>query len=80
VRFLAKLEVWQKYGIPAKRGIILAGAPGTGKTIVCKALATEAEGISCLFADSGNLANEGYVTCLYDVAHKINPCIIFIED
>jgi len=80
VGFLKKLEVWQKYGIPAKRGIILAGSPGTGKTIVCKALATEAEGITCLFAESSGMTHEGYIHSLYEIAQDVSPCIIFIED
>ena len=80
VEFLNKLRTWQKFGIPSKRGIILAGAPGTGKTIVCKALATEGKDITCLFADPCCMQNDGFFAYLYKIARDLNPCIIFIED
>ena len=42
IGFLKDCARLEKYGVPPKRGIILAGEPGTGKTIVCKALMSEA--------------------------------------
>ena len=48
IGFLKNCARLEKYGIPPKRGIILAGEPGTGKTIVCKALMSEADKITCI--------------------------------
>lgn len=80
VGFLSKKELWQKYGIPPKRGILLAGEPGTGKTIVCKALMTEAEEVTCITTNAYSLDANEYVTELYELAQDLSPCIVFIED
>jgi len=80
VNFLHKKEVWNKHGIPMKRGILLAGEPGTGKTIICKALMDEAESITCIMTNAYGLGEEDYITELYDLACDLSPCIVFIED
>ena len=80
VSFLNKRELWSIYGIPTKRGILLAGEPGTGKTVVCKALMAEAEGITCITTNAYSLVADEYVTELYELAQDLSPCIVFIED
>ncbi len=81
VSFLHKKKVWSKYGIPAKRGILLAGEPGTGKTIICKALMGEAEKITCIVTNAYGLAEyDDYITELYELGCDLSPCIVFIED
>ena len=68
------------YGIPAKRGVLLVGKPGTGKTLVCKALMAGSPGITCIMAHNYALAEEEYITQLYALAQDLSPCIVFIED
>jgi len=80
VDFLRRGIEWSKYGIPLKRGILLAGEPGTGKTIICRALMTEAEGITCITTSGYALDNDDYITELYELAEDLSPCIVFIED
>jgi cell division protease FtsH len=80
IGFLRNLERWPQYGIPKKRGIILAGGPGTGKTIICKALMTEAAGITCLVSSADGMVDSGYFSDLYAIAQDLAPCIVFIED
>ena len=80
VSFLNKRELWSTYGIPTKRGILLAGEPGTGKTITCKVLMAEAEGITCITTNAYSLVADEYVTELYELAQDLSPCIVFIED
>jgi len=80
VDFLKRTEEWGKYGIPLKRGILLAGEPGTGKTIICRALMTVAEGITCITTNGYALDDDDYVTELYELAEDLSPCIVFIED
>jgi len=80
VDFLRRSDEWGKYGIPLKRGILLAGEPGTGKTIICRALMAEAEGITCITTNGYALDDDDYVTTLYELAEDLSPCIVFIED
>ena len=80
VGFLNQSEQWIQYGIPAKRGVLLSGEPGTGKTIICKALMSEADGITCITTDGYALDAEGYITELYELAKDLSPSIVFIED
>ncbi len=80
VGFLNNLEEWPRYGIPTKRGIILAGDPGTGKTVICKALMTEAAGVTRLLSSAAGIVDAGYFSELYQVAQDLAPSIVFIED
>ncbi len=80
VEFLQKAPLWEKYGIPARRGVLLSGEPGTGKTIICRALMAEAHGMTCISASAYCLEAEGYISSLYEVAQELSPCLVFIED
>jgi len=80
VDFLRRSDEWSKYGIPLRRGILLAGEPGTGKTIICRALMAVAEGITCITTSSYTLDDDDYITELYELAEDLSPCIVFIED
>ena len=80
VEFLRRGDEWCRYGIPLKRGILLAGEPGTGKTVICKALMAEADGITCITTNGYALDDDDYITELYELAEDLRPCIIFIED
>lgn len=80
IGFLGRRELWDKYRIPPKRGILIAGEPGTGKTIICKALMAEADGITCITTNAYGLDRDEYITELYELAQDLSPCIVFIED
>ena len=80
VDFLRRGDEWSKYGIPLKRGILLAGEPGTGKTIICKALMAAADGITCVTTSGYALDDDDYITELYELAEDLSPSIVFIED
>ncbi len=80
VEFLSRAKRWHGFGIPQKRGVLLAGEPGTGKTLICKALMAEADGITCIATNAYRLSEDGYITELYDMAEDLSPCIVFIED
>jgi len=80
IGFLKNSSQLEKYGVPPKRGIILAGEPGTGKTIVCKALMSEADNITCIATNAEGMVQGGYIPELFSVAQALSPSIIFIED
>jgi len=85
VDFLKKPEEYQKMGAKIPRGILLYGKPGTGKTLIAKAIAGEA-GVPFI-SMSGSEFIEMFaglgasrVRKLFDRAKKLAPCIIFIDE
>jgi len=73
-------ETFRKFGISMKRGLILHGPPGTGKTQICKAIANEAEA-SVLYVLPSDFQNErGGVRRVTQMAKDLAPCILIIED
>jgi cell division protease FtsH len=80
VDFLKQSRRWAGYNIPLKRGVLLTGEPGTGKTIICRALMSEAAGITCITTNAYYLHCDEYICYLYELAEDLSPCIVFIED
>jgi len=80
VGFLKRSKELARYGIPRKRGLILAGKPGTGKTLISKVLMSNSPGITCLAADPALLVHPRYIRDLYAIAGDLKPSIVFLED
>jgi cell division protease FtsH len=80
IGFLKNCARSAKYGVPPKRGIILAGEPGTGKTMICKALISEANEITCITTSAHGILREEYISDLFAIAQDLSPSIVFVED
>lgn len=85
VEFLKKPDKYSKLGAKVPKGILLVGAPGTGKTLLAKAVAGEA-GVP-FFSISGSDFVEMFVGVgasrvrdMFDEAKKRAPSIIFIDE
>ena len=85
VDFLKNPKKYQKMGAKIPRGILLYGKPGTGKTLIAKAIAGEA-GVPFI-SMSGSEFIEMFaglgasrVRKLFEKAKKISPCIVFIDE
>ncbi len=85
VQFLKYPEKFQKLGGRIPKGVLLVGAPGTGKTLLAKAVAGEA-GVP-FFSISGSEFVEMFVGVgaarvrdLFGQAKEQAPCIIFIDE
>ncbi len=85
VDFLRDPSKYQRLGGHIPRGILLVGSPGTGKTLLAKAIAGEA-GVP-FFTISGSDFVEMFVGVgaarvrdMFETAKKNAPCIIFIDE
>ena len=85
VQFLKEPKKFIEMGAKIPRGVLLYGKPGTGKTLIAKAIAGEA-GVPFI-SMSGSEFIEMFaglgasrVRKLFDKARKLSPCIVFIDE
>lgn len=85
VEFLSDPSKFQKLGGKIPRGVLMVGSPGTGKTLLAKAIAGEAR--VPFFTISGSDFVEMFVGVgasrvrdMFEQAKKHSPCIIFIDE
>ncbi len=85
VNFLKNPDEFYKMGAKIPRGVLLCGQPGTGKTLIAKAIAGEAEvpfismsGSEFIEMFAGLGASR--VRKLFEKAKKMSPAIIFIDE
>ena len=85
VDFLKEPKKFKDMGARIPKGILLVGGPGTGKTLLAKAVAGEAK--VPFFSISGSDFVEMFVGVgasrvrdLFEEAKKLNPCIVFIDE
>ena len=85
VEFLKTPERFTEMGAKVPRGVLLYGKPGTGKTLIAKAIAGEA-GVPFI-SMSGSEFIEMFaglgasrVRKLFDKARRLAPCIVFIDE
>ena len=85
VEFLKEPEKFISLGARIPKGVLLVGAPGTGKTLLAKAVSGEA-GVP-FFSISGSEFVEMFVGVgasrvrdLFDQAKRHSPCIVFVDE
>jgi cell division protease FtsH len=85
IDFLKRPKEYEKLGVRVPKGILLVGPPGSGKTLIARAIAGEA-GVPFCAAD-GSKFDEIFVGVgpkrvreLFDLARQRAPCIVFIDE
>lgn len=89
IKFITELiqhpEMGDKVGAKIPKGILLSGDPGTGKTLIAKAMAGEAN-VPFLYANASSFIDRfvgmgaKHVRDLFKVARANAPCVIFIDE
>ncbi len=82
---LVRPEIFEKIGIEPPRGVLLHGAPGTGKTLIAKAVAHETQAAFIRLIGSElvqKFIGEGarLVREIFEFARKNAPSILFIDE
>ena len=85
VEFLKDPKKFQRLGGRIPKGVLMVGSPGTGKTLLAKAIAGEAD--ASFFSISGSDFVEMFVGVgasrvrdMFDQARRNTPCLIFIDE
>ncbi len=82
---LTKPGLYDSFGIKPRKGVLLTGAPGTGKTLLAKALATEAK-VNFISVRGPQLLNqfvgesERAVRAIFAKARQVAPTILFFDE
>ena len=76
----------RKYDVNNIKGIMLFGPPGTGKTMLIKAVASELDGVKLIIISGSDIAKNGLENALSEIRETFNrakentPSIIFIDE
>ncbi|MBW3011357.1 CDC48 family AAA ATPase, partial [Candidatus Woesearchaeota archaeon] len=78
-------ESFSRLGIKPPKGVLIYGAPGTGKTLLAKAVAHESEANFILVKGPSMLSkwvgeSEKGIRKIFDKARQSSPCIIFFDE
>jgi len=78
-------ESFKRLGVRPPRGLLLYGAPGTGKTLLAKAVANESDANFILVKGPELLSkwvgeSEKGVRKIFEKARQVSPCIIFFDE
>lgn len=81
-RFFASRELYERYNIPWKRGVLLIGPPGNGKTHTIKALINQLKQ-PCLYVKSFKSrygTDHDNIRDVFKRARQTTPCVLVLED
>lgn len=79
VDMLANSDTYRKNGLSIKRGILMEGEPGTGKTLLAKALANEIKS-TFIWVTADDIKYPTDISYIYDMARELAPTVVLFED
>lgn len=80
--FLSNRETYKELGFAWKRGILLVGPPGTGKTMICKAISNDVDIEILYIKDLEEPMNSSrqVIKNVFSYARDRAPCVMIFED
>ena len=85
VSYLKEPKKFTQYGAKLPKGVLLVGSPGTGKTLLAKAVAGEA-GVPFYYISGSDFVEmfvgvgAGRVRDMFRIAKQTAPCLVFIDE
>jgi hypothetical protein len=80
--FFSMRDLYDRHGLSWKRGLLLLGEPGNGKTLTIKGLVNRL-GVPCLYVRSFKAERITAQRCIANVfgrAREVAPCVLVLED
>jgi len=77
--FLDNSELFAAKGLSKSRGILLYGAPGTGKTMTCESIINQVD-CTVICVSNDTIENLREIKRIYSLAEKLAPTLMVIED
>ncbi len=68
------------YGLDWRRGVLIWGVPGTGKTLFGRVICNEVEDVTVIWVTPRSIDDEGDIVKIFDMARKLAPTMLFMED
>lgn len=78
--FPRQVRRYKRYGVPAKRGLVLEGPPGTGKTMLCRALCSELDATFIWLTARHAQGGADVFAAVWFLARRLQPSVVLLED
>jgi SpoVK/Ycf46/Vps4 family AAA+-type ATPase len=79
IGFIAALPTLEEAGLQTSRGIMLAGVPGTGKTLYCHILMNMVD-MTVIYVTQARLSSGMRLSNIYKFAREMAPSMVILED
>ncbi len=77
--FLEKLDHYRRIQLPTRRGVLLHGKPGTGKTLIGKVLCCQIRE-TFIWVRPGDVWHPDSIAGIFEMARDLRPSLLFFED
>lgn len=77
--FIRAMPALERAGHRTSRGIMMAGVPGTGKTLYCKILLNKVD-LTTIYVTNARMSKGFTLKHVYRLARKLSPTLVLIED
>jgi SpoVK/Ycf46/Vps4 family AAA+-type ATPase len=78
--FFERLPQYHRLSLPTRRGLLISGKPGCGKTTLAKVLASQLEGVTFILAKPGSIRSPEDVWMAFKMASETSPSLLLLED